>query len=252
MDKLIYTAMTGAIGLMFRQDSVANNLANLATNGYKAEEHRLRTAQVQAQGATRATALPTRAFAVDASTHTNFQSGPTMHTGRPLDMAIQGRGWFAVQMPDGSEAYTRNGGFEVSANGILQTSTGLPVVGDGGPVTIPPEVRVAVGTDGTITAIPESGAVNAINSVGRLKLVNPPDADLVRGSDGLFRLRDGGQAPADELVRVHGEYLEGSNVNAAEQMVSMISLSRQFELQMKMLMSADANDRSAAQILAAR
>jgi flagellar basal-body rod protein FlgF len=158
----------------------------------------------------------------------------------------------AVQMPDGSEAYTRNGNFELNVNGVLQTRNGLPVQGDGGAITIPPDVKVSVGVDGTISVVPESGAQNIVNVVGRVKLVNPPEADLVRGEDGLFRLKDGGAAPVDERARVAAGYTEGSNVNAAEQMVTMISLARQFEMQMKVLTSADANDRAATQILSSR
>jgi flagellar basal-body rod protein FlgF len=128
----------------------------------------------------------------------------------------------------------------------------LPVQGDGGAITIPPDVKVSVGVDGTISVVPESGAQNIVNVVGRVKLVNPPEADLVRGEDGLFRLKDGGAAPVDERARVAAGYTEGSNVNAAEQMVTMISLARQFEMQMKVLTSADANDRAATQILSSR
>lgn len=250
MDRLIYTAMTGASQTLGRQAAVAHNLANVSSTGYRAEEHRLRAVQVQSHSLPRG--LPTRAFVVDASTGTDFSPGPLTGTGRPTDMAIQGGGWFAIQMPDGSEAYTRNGAFEMNEAGVLQTRAGLPVQGDGGPIAIPPDVRISIGIDGTISALQETGAQNAVNTIGRLKLVKPPEGDLVRGDDGFFRLRDGGNAPADETVKVVGSFLEGSNVNAAEQMVTMISLARQFEMQMKVLQSADANDRSATQLLAAR
>ena len=250
MDRLIYTAMTGASQTLNRQAAVAHNLANVSTPGYRAEEHRLRAVQVQSNATQKG--LPTRAFVVDASTHTDFATGPMLHTGRAYDMAVQGPGWIAVQAPDGGEAYTRNGNFELTVNGVLQTRNGLPVQGDGGPISIPPEVKVTVGTDGTISVVPESGAQNIVNVVGRVKLVNPPEADLVRGEDGLFRLRDGGTAPVDERARIAAGYTEGSNVNAAEQMVTMISLARQFEMQMKVLSSADANDRAATQILSSR
>lgn len=248
MDRLIYTAMTGASQTLNRQAAVAHNLANASTTGYRAEEHRLRAVQVQSQTAQ----LPTRAFVVDASAHTDFSHGPQMHTGRPFDLVVQGQGWLAVQTADGREAYTRNGGFEIDVNGVLKTYNGLPVQGDGGPISIPPEVKVTIGMDGTISTVPESGAQNTVNVVGRIKLVNPPEADLVRGEDGLFRLRNGQAAPLDEQVRVAEGYIEGSNVNAAEQMVNMISLARQFEMQMKMLSTADANDRAATQILSSR
>jgi flagellar basal-body rod protein FlgF len=250
MDRMIYTAMSGASQTMARQAAVAHNLANANASGYKAEEHRLRAVQVQSQAGDKG--LPTRAFAIDASTHTDFSSGGMSGTGRPLDMAVQGAGWFALQMPDGSEAYTRNGAFELNVNGVLQTRKGIPVQGDGGPISVPPEVKLTVGEDGTISALPESGAQNTPSVIGRLKLVNPPTAELVRGDDGLFRLRGGDAAPADEQVKLAAGTLESSNVNAAEQMVSMVSLARQFELQMRMLTTADANDRAATQILSTR
>ena len=244
MDRLIYTAMTGASATMGQEAAVAHNMANATSTGFKTELHKLRAVQVQnAQ-------MPTRAFVVDASVADDFSTGPLQHTNRPLDMAVQGKGWFAVQMPDGSEGYTRNGNFEINANGILQTRTGLPVIGSGGPVTLPPDVEVAVGTDGTISTVPRTGARNSTSTVDQLKLVNPPEADLVRGGDGYFRLAGGNPAPADPAVRVASGYLEGSNVNVVEQMVSMISLARQYEMQTKMLSTAQEMDRAASQLVA--
>jgi len=251
MDRLIYTAMTGASQTLGRQAAAAHNLANVTTNGYRAEEHRARAVPIQTRNFN-PSALPTRAFAADTSTHTNFDAGPLMNTGRPFDVAVEGKGWIAVTGADGNEAYTRAGNFQIDVNGILQTRAGLPVQGDGGAITIPPDSKVTIGRDGTISVVPESGAQNTVNVIGRIKLVNPPEADMVRGGDGLFRTRDGAPAPMDETVQVAPGYLEGSNVNAVEQMVSMISLSRQFEMQMKMLQTADTNDRAATQILAAR
>lgn len=250
MDRVIYTAMTGASQMLNRQAAVAHNLANASSTGYRAEEHRLRAVPVQSNALQKG--LATRAFAVDASTHTDHTPGPTMITGRPLDMAVQGAGWIALQLPDGSEAYTRNGSLELNVNGIVQTRSGVTVQGDGGPIAIPPDVKLSIGVDGTISALPESGAQNTVSVVGRIKLVNPPTTDLVRGEDGLFRLRDGSAAPNDESVKIASGSLEGSNVNPAEQMVAMISLARQFEMQMKMLSTADANDRAATQILSMR
>ncbi|MBV2194738.1 MAG: flagellar basal-body rod protein FlgF [Azonexus sp.] len=243
MDRLIYTTMTGASQTMSRQAAVAHNLANVASAGYRAEEHRLRAVQVQSQ------ALPTRAFVVDASTHTNFASGPMQATGRPLDVAVQGPGWIALAMPDGSEAYTRNGSLQLDVNGVLQTRNGIPVQGDGGPISVPPDVKVSIGTDGSISAVPESGEQNTVNAVGRIKLVNPETTELVRGADGLFRLRSGEAATAEENARLASGFLEGSNVNAVEQMVSMISLARQFDMQMKLLNTASTNDQAATQVI---
>lgn len=246
MDRLIYTAMTGAKHTMGQQAAVSHNLANATSTGFRAELHKLRAVPVQGEG------LATRAFVVDASVASNFEPGPMQHTGRPLDVAVEGKGWLAVQLPDGREAYTRDGSLQLSPNGVVQTRSGLPVLGDGGPVTIPPDNEFMVGKDGTISALQAGGAENVINVIGRLKLVNPPEAALVRGDDGLFRLQDGAVAPQDENVRVAGGYLEGSNVSVVDQMVQMISLARQFEMQTKMLQTAEANDRAGAQVLSAR
>ena len=246
MDKLIYTAMTGAKHIFERQASIAHNLSNAVSTGYRAEEHRLRAVPVVSE------ALPTRAFVVDASVVNDFTPGPMQQTGRQLDVAIQGRGWIALAMPDGSEAYTRNGSLEVNVNGVLQTRNGIPVRGDGGPVSIPPDNEITVGKDGIVSLKPSSGAQNTVTQIGTLKLVNPPEADLVRGADGLFRLRDGSAAEIDPNVQVAAGFLEGSNVNVVDQMVSMISLARQFEMQTKLLGNAEQNDRAAAQLLTTR
>jgi|WetSurMetagenome_2_1015567.scaffolds.fasta_scaffold424391_1 flagellar basal-body rod protein FlgF len=250
MDRLIYTAMTGAAQTMGRQAAVAHNLANVTSTGYRAEEHRLRAVSVQSRNTP--APLPTRAFAVDASTHTDYTPGPMQYTGRPLDIAVQGAGWIALAMPDGSEAYTRNGSLEMSVNGVLQTRAGIPVQGDGGSITVPPDVKVSIARDGTVSVIPESGAQNTVNTIGRIKLVNPDEVELVRGGDGLFRPRGGDPAPVSEPTQLASGYLEGSNVNPVDQMVSMISLARQFEMQVKMLQTADQNDRSATQVISAR
>lgn len=249
MDRLIYTAMTGASQTMARQSAVAHNLANVSSTGYRAEEHRLRAVQVMSAAPG---ALPTRAFAMDASTHNNFAPGPMLPTGRALDVAVEGQGWIVVNAPDGSEAYTREGSLQVDVNGVLQTRGGLTVQGDGGAISIPPDQKVNIGSDGTVSVVPETGAQNTVNAIGRIKLVNPPEEMLVRGENGLFRLADGGPAALDDKVKLTSGMLEGSNVSPVEQMVTMISLGRQFEMQMKMLSTAEANDRAATDIIVAR
>jgi flagellar basal-body rod protein FlgF len=246
MDRLIYTAMTGAKHTLGQQGAVAHNIANATSTGFRTEMHKMRAVEIQTD------ALRSRAFTVDASVATDFTPGPLQHTGRAYDVAVEGKGWLAVQMADGSEAYTRNGSLEVSANGVLQTRDGRPVLGDGGPLTIPPDNEVVVGKDGTISALQTGGLGNVVNVVGRLKLVNPPEQDLVRGDDGFFRQRNGAPAPVDENVQVAGGFLEGSNVNVVEQMVTMISLARQFEMQTRMMQTAETNDRAAAQLLSVR
>ena len=243
MDRLIYTAMTGASQAFTRQAGVANNLANASTTGFRAMEHRFRAVPVQGPGA------PTRAFVADASVANVFDQGPMMATGRPLDVAVKGDGWIAVQGENGQEAYTRAGNLQVNANGQLQTAGGYTVLSDGGPIAVPPDNSVTIAPDGTVSVVPLFGTPNSANDVGRIKLVNPPRESLTRGDDGLFRLRSGQPAEADENLRLSPETLEGSNVNPVDAMVSLISLSRQFEMQIKLLQSADSNASKATQIL---
>lgn len=243
MDRLIYIAMTGAKHTLWQQASVAHNLANVTTTGYRAETNAFRALPVFGEGAN------TRAFVVDSTTGADFSPGVIQHTGRALDMAVQGKGWIAVQAADGSEAYTRDGSFQINANGMLQTRSGQNVLGDGGPISIPPDNDITVAKDGTISAIPTGQTLTSVTSVGRVKLVNPADTDLVKGADGLFRLKSGQPAPADANVMLASDSLESSNVNMVEAMVSMISLARSFEMQTRLVTNAQSNDTKAGQIL---
>lgn len=243
MDRLIYIAMTGAKHTMWQQATTAHNLANAATTGYKAEANAFRALPVQGDG------LQTRAFVVDSTTGADLSSGAIQQTSRDLDVAVQGKGWIAVQTADGSEAYTRNGSLQISPNGILQNRSGLNVLGDGGTIAIPPDTDITVGKDGTISTIPTGQTLTAVATVGRIKLINPPEADLVKGSDGLFRLKSGQTAPADAQVSLLSGSLEGSNVSVVDALVNMISLGRHFDLQMKLLQSAEANAGKASQLL---
>jgi flagellar basal-body rod protein FlgF len=243
MDRMLYIAMTGAKHTVWQQATVSNNLANATTTGFRAELDSFRALPVNGDG------LQTRAFVVNSTVGADFTPGVIQQTGRALDVAIQGKGWIAVQSPDGSEAYTRNGSLQISANGVLQTRGNLSVMGDAGPLSIPPETAVTVAKDGTISTVPEGQNPNSVNVIGRIKLVNPPEADLVRGADGLFRLVSGAPAPADVNVALAPSSLESSNVSAVDALVSMISLGRQFDMQMKLIQNADANARQASQIL---
>lgn len=246
MDRLIYVAMTGAKHTMLQQATVANNLANATTTGFRAQTAALRAAPVIGEG------LPTRTFVVDSTPGADFRPGAIQRTGRDLDIAIEGRGWIAVQATDGSEAYTRSGSLEPNANGVLQTRGGLNVMGDGGPISVQPDTRVSIARDGTVSTVPEGNRPTQVSTLGRLKLVNPDESLLVRGSDGLFRMRDGSAAPADNQVRVAGAALEGSNVNVVEAMVTMITLARQFDMQIKMMQNAEGNAQHADQMLSNR
>src|SRR5574343_433331 len=171
MDRLIYTAMTGAKHVFMQQAATANNLANASTIGFKAQEHRFRAVPVQGEG------MPTRAFVVDASVADVMDEGPVMFTGRDLDVSLGGRSWLAVQAPDGSEAYTRAGSLDVDVNGVLVTKSGLPVLGDGGPLTIPPDNTIEIAPDGTVTVVPTTGSRANANAIGRIKMVSTAEGD---------------------------------------------------------------------------
>lgn len=243
MDRLIYTAMTGASHTLQQQASVAQNLANINTPGFRSTLDTFRSVPIVGEG------LPTRAFVVDSTSGTDFTPGVTQATGNPLDVAVDGKGWIAVQDANGNEAYTRNGGLKLTPAGILQTKSGLNVMGDTGPITIPPDTQITVAKDGTISTVPTTSQVNQVVIVGRLKLTNPPEDQLVRGEDALFRTKDGQPADADANVTVVSGSLEGSNANMVESMVNMISLARQFDMQMKMLTTADDNAKQASGVL---
>lgn len=244
MDRMIYLAMTGAKHLLERQAVTTNNLANANTAGFRAETHALRAAPQQGTGSA------TRVFAVEVTTGADFTPGPLQTTGRSYDVAIEGKGWIAVELADGSEAYTRNGSLQFGENGLLQTRNGLNVAGESGPISIPADVQVSIASDGVISTVPNTTQLSQTSPVGRIKLVNPDDASLVRGADGLFRLREGGTATVDPKVKLAAGALESSNVNVTEALVQMIATARQFETQMKLLQTADANARQAAQLLA--
>lgn len=243
MDRLIYTAMSGASAALQRQDILANNLANASTGGFRGELASQRAVPVRGDGAS------TRVFTLTASAGYDASPGTVTKTGRNLDVAAKGQAWFAVQALDGTEAYTRNGSLEVSSDGTLTTASGLAVLGDGGPIVVPPGADVSIGNDGTVSA---SVAGQKPNSIGRLKMVTP-DAEtrLSRGPDGLFRSSGGDPLPADATAQLQDGALETSNVNAVGAMVDMIQAARQFEAQMKLLQNAESDDRSAARLLSA-
>jgi flagellar basal-body rod protein FlgF len=243
MDRLIYTAASGAKHILEQQATTSNNLANVSTTGFRAQLDTFRAVPVQSEG------LPTRAFVVDNTIGADYSAGALQATGRDLDVAVKGQGWIAVQTADGSEAYTRNGALQVSQNGMLIDSKGQTIAGEGGPITIPPDSTISVGGDGTVAALSTTTVPATSTVLGRIKLVNPPTADLVRGDDGLFRMKDGSNATADPAVGMVGGMLEGSNVSAVDSMVSMISLARSLETQMTLMKNVENNDSKATQLL---
>lgn len=238
MDRMIYLSMSGAKATMQRQDQLANNLANASTVGFRAELQAFRAVPVNGSGAS------TRVYALESTPGYDARAGVITTTGRPLDVAMRGNAWLTVQGLDGTEAYTRAGALDTSADGTLVTAGGLPVLGDGGPIQIPPNTEASIAPDGTVSAKAANGR---LTPVGKLKLVTP-EQPLERGTDGLFRAADG-ELPADASARLQDGALEGSNVSPVETMVAMIAAARQFEQQMRMLQTAEGNEKAAAKLL---
>ena len=238
MDRMIYLSMSGAKATMQRQDALAHNLANVSTVGFRAELSAFRSVPVEGSGAS------TRVYALETTPGYDATPGVVSNTGRNLDVAMKGNAWLAVQALDGTEAYTRGGSLDTTADGTLVNRSGLTVLGDGGPIQVPPNTEISIAGDGTVSA---KGANGKTTTVGKLKLVTP-EAPLQRGTDGLFRA-DAGDLSADATARVQDGALEGSNVSAVESMVSMIAAARQFEAQMTLLQTAESDEKAAAQLL---
>jgi flagellar basal-body rod protein FlgF len=243
MDRLIYTAMTGAKQIMEQQTTVSHNMANVGSTGFRAQVDTFRAVPVEGKG------LPTRTQVVDDTIGADFTEGTILQTGRSLDVAVQGVGWIAVQAPDGKEAYTRAGALKVSPNGILQTEGGLNVRGDSGPIAIPFETSLMIGKDGTVSSLVPGSIPETMAVLGRIKLVNPPADSIKRGDNGLFRSNTDKPVAADPQVTLLGGALEDSNVNVVDSMVRMISLGRQFDMNMSLLKNAQDNATKASQIL---
>lgn len=249
MDHAIYTAMGAASQTLNQQSVTASNLANASTPGFRAQLNALRAVPVEGLS------LPTRTLVTASTPGVNMSQGSLDYTSRPLDVAIQGSdGWLAVQAPDGTEAYTRNGNIQRTATGQL-TIQGNPVMGEGGPVVVPEGAEVTIAADGTISVLNPGDAPNTIAPVGRLKMVKASAKEVVRGDDGLFRLNQqaqtarGAALQADPTVTLMSGVLEGSNVKPVEAMTDMIANARRFEMQMKIITSVDENEQRANQLL---
>ena len=243
MDRALYVSMTGAKQIMQTQAIIAQNLANVSTAGFREDLHAYSAVPVNGAG------YSTRVNSVASTVGFSNQGGVKSQTGSPLDVSIRSSGWFAVQASDGSEAYTRAGDFHLTAEGMLTTADGLPVLGDGGPITVPPSNTMSIGSDGTISIVPQGVGPKGSGAVARLKLVNPPAAQLVKGEDGLMRLKDRTPAPPDASVQVDSGSLEGSNVNPARSLVDMIQASRMFDMQIKLMTSIDQNAQSSQKLV---
>lgn len=243
MDKSLYISMTGASQNMKAQAAHANNLANVSTTGFRRDFEQARSMPVFGE------TFPTRVYAMTERPGSDFSQGALIETGRDLDVAVEGDGWIAVQAPDGTEAYTRAGSLNIDAFGMLRTSSGLPVLGNGGPIAVPPAEKIEIGSDGTISIRALGEAPNVMAEVDRIKLVRPDNALLRKGEDGLMRVEGQLEQPADGAVTVTTGFLEGSNVNAVSEMTSMLTLARQFELHVKMMRTAEENAQSTNRIL---
>lgn len=244
MDKLLYIAASGAKQDLLGTSVRANNLANTQTTGFKAMLEQTRAMPAYGDG------LPTRVFSMTESPINNYAGGGMIKTDRELDLAIQGQGWFTVQDANGNEAYSRNGSMQLGANGELKDSHGNTMVGDFGPVFLPiPLSNIDIASDGTLSVRPQGAPETVLEEIGRLKLVNPDVKNMIRGDDGLFRLKSGDQAQEDPLVNIRNGMLEGSNVNPVEEMVSMISLQRHYEMQIKLMKKAESLDQRGNQLL---
>ena len=243
MDRMLYVAMSGAKETLRAQAVNNHNLANASTTGFRADLAAFQSRAVDGSG------YASRVYTQSASTGWDHKQGAMLSTGRDLDVAVNGPGWIAVQGADGKEAYTRAGDLQVDATGQLTTGTGHPVLGDGGPLVIPPYSSIFVAGDGSISIVAQGQTSQTTSTIGRLKLVNPPTDQIDRGDDGLFRMKDGSNPPADAAVQVGSGVLESSNVNAAEAMVNMIELARHFEMQVKAIRSAEENAQAAQQLM---
>jgi flagellar basal-body rod protein FlgF len=243
MDRLVYVAMSGAKEILRAQAANNHNLANASTTGFRADLSAFQTQDVVGAG------LPSRAYATSSGNGWDSSSGSLEATGRDLDVAIKGPGWLAVQAADGTEGYTRAGDLRVEPSGMLTTATGHPVLGDSGPITVPPHASITVGSDGSLSVVPLGQQAKTVSTVGRLKLVNPPAESLTRGPDGLFRVDGGREAPSDASVHLVSGALESSNVNIAVTMTTMIELARNYDLQVKAMHTAEEDAAASSKLL---
>ena len=245
MDRLVYTALSGLRSSMAAQDVTAHNIANASTLGFKRDV-----------GATEARALvgsdksfESRIQAARGVLASDQATGVVNQTGRTLDVAMTGDAMMAVQAPDGSEAYTRRGDLRIGATGVLETGDGFPVIGEGGPITVPPANRIEIGADGTISIQPQGAQPNEMSEIGRIKLVTADPATLKKGLDNLMRAPDGGQLAQDQSAQLQTGSLESSNVNLMASMVDMIEQARAYEVQVQLVSSVRDMDTSSAALL---
>ena len=243
MDRLVYTAASGLKSHMASQAAIANNIANVSTIGFRADRVSFDRMLVKGPG------FDSRTMASEEVTDADRRAGVVMQTGRPLDVAVTGDAWIAVQARDGTEAYTRRGDLTVAPSGVLETGDGFPVMGSGGPITVPPADRISIASDGTISIVPAGGDPNQPQELDRLKLVSTKGTDTKKGLDNLLHVNGGGALPEDLDATVQSAALEGSNVNLTQALVDMIENQRSYEVQANLLKEAKDMDTSAASLM---
>ena len=243
MDTSLYVAMSGAKQILLAQSTNSHNLANVNTTGFKADLSQMRSMPVYGPG------HPSNVYAMAERPGIDFDLGTVQQTGRELDVSISGEGWISVAAADGGEAYTRAGDLRVTPDGLLTTGTGLPVLGESGLMSIPEVEKIDVGADGTVSVIPLGAASTELLVVDRIKLVNPGLAELTKGNDGLFRMKNGAEADSSADVSLVSGAIESSNVSVVDAMVNMIELSRSFEMQVKVMKTASENEAASAKLM---
>jgi flagellar basal-body rod protein FlgF len=246
MDPVLYSAVDGGTNDLVRQDIIANNLANINTPGFKTDLYQAQTLYLTDENGM--VQNNSQSFIVEMPSTVDTTPGEIVTTGRPLDVAVGGNGYLAIQGPDG-EVYTRGGSFHLDAEGQLLTPSGMPVIGEGGPISIPPARKIEIGSDGTISVVPLEGDSKTLAVIDRFKTVSLNRSQFTRTADGSLRLNQGGIAEQDTTIQVISGALEGSNVNAVEQMVQMISANRDFDAQMKIIATVETDADKLAQVL---
>jgi flagellar basal-body rod protein FlgF len=243
MDRLIYTCLTAMRGSQARQTTVANNLANAQTPGFRSDIAEAESLWTKGDGIT------TRAMASEEVLAADMRGGTVVATGRDLDVAFGGDALLAVQSDEGEEAYTRRGDLQLSSSGLLTTGDGRPVQGSQGPITLPPADSISIDSQGQISIVPRGGDASQPQVVDQLKLVSPKGSDVAKGIDGLFRVKGGGSLPDDPDARVTIHSLEGSNVSATEALVKMIEASRSWDSQLKLIGDVRDMDQATADLM---
>ena len=243
MDRLVYTALSGLRSNMQAQASIANNIANASTIGYRSD--RVTFDRMLLSGSP----LDTRALSAEETTDADRTSGTMIQTGRPLDVAVKGDSWIAVQATDGTEAYTRRGDLNVAVSGVLETGDGFPVMGSGGPITVPPHQSISIAADGTVSIVPPGGDPNAPQVIDRIKLSSPKGSNTVKGLDNNLHVKDGGILPQDLDATVQSGTIEQSNVNLTQALIDMIENQRSYEVQANLLKEAKSMDEQTASLM---